>query len=258
MPNEHTHDPASYYRDYWAEHGEGWTPRGHVVDAHERRLLSRHVGVGMRVVDFGCGDARMATAIRSLGGIYSGLDVSAEAVALGRSRGLDVILHDGTSAFPVEVAGADVVVAFEVLEHLFRPDIAASEILRSLGPRGVFIGSVPNAANLVARLFLLFGRVAPGGSPETSAKSPWRDPHIRFFTVRTIRQMLLEAGFVDVEVHGQPFSLLDLPVLRRATQPVRRSILTTMSKPFGRLGTVLPSAFSQRLFFIGRKTAGPT
>ena len=70
--------------------------------------------------------------------------------------------------------------------------------------------------------------------------------------------MLVEAGFVGVEVDGQPFSLLDLPVLRRATQPVRRSMLTTMSKPFGRLGTTLPSAFSQRLFFTARKTPGPT
>ena len=50
MANEHTHDPASYYGEYWAEHAEGWTPRGHVVDANERRLLSRHVGVGMRQV----------------------------------------------------------------------------------------------------------------------------------------------------------------------------------------------------------------
>lgn len=242
-----------FYDGYWKKDDGGWSPVGVTLDPHERSLLERFVPKGGRVLDYGCGDgSHLGPYILSSNRTYVGADISLEAVNLCRRKGLEASQFDASNPLPWTEAAFDSVVSFEVLEHLFRPDAAVQEIHRVLRKGGTFVGSVPNAAHIGTRALLVLGRVNPGGSPETSLRKPWADPHIRFFTVRTLSAMLVEAGFANVRVHGAKFTARELPLLYRVRGSWRR-IIEVASSPFGVLGTAWPALFSHRLYFSATK-----
>ena len=132
------------------------------------------------------------------------------------------------------------------------PDVAVREIIRALKAEGVAIFSVPNSASWFQRLeFLFTGFWNPGGSPLTSRKVPWRDPHIRFFSPRLLRRVLVENGFAEVQVSGSAFNLQNMPYLYRAKRlgPIAHMV----SRPIRWLGYLLPSLFSVRIFATAKK-----
>jgi SAM-dependent methyltransferase len=59
--------------------------------------------------------------------------------------------------FPFGDRAFDVVVAGELLEHVFFPPLFLAEVARVLGPQGRFIGSTPNAFRLRNRWRFLWG-----------------------------------------------------------------------------------------------------
>lgn len=245
-----------YYERYWAEGIDGWSPRDLDVSAEQRELLAAYVRAGDRVLDIGCGDGRLARPLRDLGARYTGLDVSAEAVRRCAAQGLEVHRHDLGQPLPFAEGTFDAVTVFEVLEHLFRPDECLEQIRRALRPGGVVLGSVPNIACLPNRLLLLLGIFNPGGSPATSLKAPWKDPHIRFLTRPALERLIAGAGFVETRIIGERFSLTEFPVLYRLNGPGRR-ILRAASLPAGGLGRIWPGLFAAHLFFAARRSAAP-
>jgi SAM-dependent methyltransferase len=132
--------------------------------------------------------------------------VSAAAVELARAAGLDARVVDDASDLPFPDESFDLAICIEVLEHLFSPDGTVREVRRVLRPGGKLIASTPNVAYWRLRANLVFGVWNPLGDA-LSIEQPWRDPHIRFFTLGTLRRMLREAGFSAVEVgaHGGCF-----------------------------------------------------
>ena len=194
-PTSAASTPARYYDDYWA----GDPGKRHEPHPQLRELIFAGVTGETRCLDVGCGTgSSYAPELARRAGAYVGVDVSAHAVRIAGSRGLD--------AQVVADASFDLVVCVEVLEHLFAPQGAAAEIRRVLRPGGRLVASVPNAAYWRLRANLLFGRWNPTGD-ELSTEKPWRDPHLRFFTVTTLERMLREAGFGDVRAaaHGGRF-----------------------------------------------------
>ena len=142
---------------------------------------------------------------------------------------------------------------FEVLEHIFRPDMALQEIKRVLVPGGLIIVSVPNITWIGNRFLMLAGFFNPGGSPSTSLKAPWKDPHIRFFSKRSLLKLLShELKFRILEFVGTEFSIADLPLLYKINA-IRR-FLTIVSLPIKWLGHYWPSLFASNLFVVAQKT----
>jgi SAM-dependent methyltransferase len=244
----------NYYEAYWARTRAGWSPRRVGTADVERALIAEHVRPGMRVLDVGCGDGRLGRLCGEAGARYLGLDVSVAAVRACRARGIAARVHDLSRPLPVPARSVDLVLSFEVLEHLFAPAFVCAQAARVLRRGGSFAGSVPNAASLGHRLLWLAGRPNPGGSPLTSLRRPWEDPHIRFFSPRTLAGMLAgPGGFAQVLVRGHPFSPLDLPVLYRVPDGPARAALAFAGRPFAWLGAVWPSLFASKLIFFARR-----
>jgi len=65
----------------------------------------------------------------------------------------------------------------------------------------VLVVSVPNIAYWQRRVEHCAGIWNPYGD-DKSIIEPWRDPHIRFFTARALRDMLEAVGFHEVEMFG--------------------------------------------------------
>jgi SAM-dependent methyltransferase len=87
---------------------------------------------GGRFLDLGCGPRDQAVAAAHYGLDYVGIDIVSAA---------SDILADG-HALPFREATFDAVLAYAVLEHLYNPFVALSDIARVLKPGGVFFGTV--------------------------------------------------------------------------------------------------------------------
>jgi SAM-dependent methyltransferase len=191
---------ADYYDRYWAADGFRPPPNSNTfLDAQ----VSRFAASDVRIADLGCGDGRTVGArVQRSGAAYIGVDVSPSAVGAATSLGLDVRLVDDITTTGLPGGSFDAVFMIEVLEHLVDPLAAAREARRLLRPGGTFVVTCPNSAVWTRRVeLLLFGRPNAMGD-DLSRSEPWRDPHIRSFTLRSLHDLLKCAGFQQVTVGG--------------------------------------------------------
>jgi SAM-dependent methyltransferase len=243
-----------YYDTYWS--AEGFRPTGSLT-APLRRLLENHIEPTAACLDVGCGDGRTSGVwLRDYCERYVGVDISPTAIKQARSIGLDARQINDASELPFEDESFDAAVCIEVLEHLFAPHEAAQEVARVLRPGGLLIATVPNAVYWRRRVdFAVLGRWNPLGD-DRSVAEPWRDPHIRFFTRRSLARMLKHSGFDEVAIGGHGGTFLgDIPLARRACR--RRGGWVThdwaANPVYTKLEYVLPGLLGYRLHAVARK-----
>jgi cyclopropane fatty-acyl-phospholipid synthase-like methyltransferase len=181
-------------------------------------LLTQHVlsvREDARIFDIGCGCGANARALkkRSPGVHVIGVEPNARAVHLARQT-CDEVFHgtmDEWAQGARQVAPFDALVLSDVLEHVTDPiafvrNIAAIPSLRS----ALWIVSVPNYAVWYNRLRTLLGVQSYDWS------GLWDRTHVRFFTRRTVRQLLEYCGLTVVDAACTP-SLVQsaAPILRK-------------------------------------------
>ncbi len=103
--------------------GSGIGSRGSHLDA-KRRLMAAEVRPADTVLDVGCGDLEVSRTLEVAA--YTGIDVSAEALALARTKRPDWAFHHG-DVHALDPAPHDVVVCLDVLIH--QSDVAAYRAL---------------------------------------------------------------------------------------------------------------------------------
>ncbi|WDZ84608.1 class I SAM-dependent methyltransferase [Micromonospora cathayae] len=106
-----------------------------------RRLAASGERPG-RALDIGAAGGGNTRVLRSHGWRPVALEYSAEGAGVARERGLDVIRADARH-LPIGSAGLDLVVAFDILEHVDDDRLAAAEIRRTLRPGGTALIAVP-------------------------------------------------------------------------------------------------------------------
>jgi methionine biosynthesis protein MetW len=196
---------ARYYDRFWSSEQE----RRYEPEPKLSSLIFEHVQPATHCLDVGCGSGNSyAPEVNRRAASYVGVDVSGDAVAAARAAGLDARVISDAAELPLEDESFDLVLGVEVLEHLFSPHRAAAEIRRVLRLGGSLVASAPNVAYWRHRANLLFGLWNPAGD-ELAIEQPWRDPHIRFFTPRTMERMLRFVGFGQVETGAHGGRLLD-------------------------------------------------
>ncbi len=117
-----------------------WFRRHEVV---YRRLLGRCAG--KTVLEAGCGEGYGADLIAGVADHVIGLDYDEPAVAHIRARYPRVdVRHGNLANLPVPNGSVDVVVNFQVIEHLWDQAQFISECYRVLRPSGLLLISTPN------------------------------------------------------------------------------------------------------------------
>ncbi len=150
--------------------------------------LKEWIGQGKRVLDLGCRDG-MLTKIYAEGNEVVGVDIDRDALTLTKERlAIETRWLDLNGEWPFPPESFDVIVACEILEHLYFLPPVLENIFCSLKPGGLFIGSVPNTFRLRNRLKFLLGREFE------------HDPtHVRMFSHQKLYS-LLSLFFSDIEV----------------------------------------------------------
>lgn len=179
---------------YEKHHAEQRKPSFTVLSGIREEAVARHVGVGKNVLDIGCRDGALTQHFLP-GNIVDGIEIDPESARRTRER-LGITVYECDLHEPWDVLGGktyDVIVAGEVLEHLYYPERIIGEVRKHLTAHGVFVLTVPNAFSLKNRVRLLHAH-----KKGTSLEDP---THINHFTVSEMRH-LLEKRFTHVEVYG--------------------------------------------------------
>ena len=168
------------------------------------------------VLDVGCGFATTSQHIAKLGNRVTGIEASAEAVEVARTRVNEVIHADLQQLDDVKRSLGDrrfdVIIFADVLEHLAWPIGVLRGYLDLLKEGGSVIVSLPNVGLWSVRLNLLLGRFR---YEETGVLDR---THLRFFTRRTAREIIEQAG---LEVVRRTYN----PGLVRPFVPLAKKLL---------------------------------
>lgn len=154
---------------------------------------------GLRVLDVGCGFATTSARIQSLGNEVTGIDSSAEAEPIAKTRISRFVLADVESADAIDIGEPfDVLIFADVLEHLAWPVSTLKKYLRWLKDDGSVIVSLPNVGLWSVRFAHLAGRW------EYAETGVIDRTHLRFFTRSSAKWMLREAGLAPVKSTYNP------------------------------------------------------
>jgi methionine biosynthesis protein MetW len=158
-------------------------------------LVFRHTeALGMvskeqKVLDIGCGDGLLLSALAKAGVSASGVDVSDEGVKKCREKGFDVSVADiSTEDLPFQDKAFDTVIMLDILEHLYDPEVLLREAIR-VSKQNIII-SVPNFNSLPARMQVLLGRVPENNFPNKG--------HIYWFN-HPVLMILLKRNGLQIE-----------------------------------------------------------
>jgi SAM-dependent methyltransferase len=138
------------------------------------------------VLEVGCGSGMMLAGFRRRGWRVLGTERNEEAAEHGRrTLGLDIVSGD-LAQLPQD-ARFDLIVLFQVLEHVDDPVSVLAECARRLGPGGKVVVNVPNFASWQSRF----------------ARDRWLHldvpRHLVHYTPETLAAALRRAGLVPVE-----------------------------------------------------------
>src|SRR3954465_12256590 len=172
--------------------------------ATRRAFLLGHVRAGERVLDLGAGDGAFAAELRAAGCNVVAVDVARAALARARARvaGLGARPGEEGAALPLDEDSVDVVWAGEVLEHVADVVGLLAEVRRVLRWDGTLLATTPRHGRIGGPTA---ARLAPGRWRGRMVVGPDahfdpRADHLRFFSARTLRAVLADAGFASVRV----------------------------------------------------------
>ena len=173
--------PGQVNDDLWSEHVA-------------RYALARRFAAGKRVLDAGCGTGYGSAELAQSAAAVTGVDISADAIEYASASypipGLR-FLESSCTAMPMPAESFDLVVAFEVIEHLTDYRALLTECARVLTREGLLIVSSPN------KRYYAETRAATGPNPfhehEFEAAEFVRELQYVFPNVRLLLQNRVES-----------------------------------------------------------------
>lgn len=147
-----------------------------------------------RLFEIGCGNGAVAAVLAKEGYELTGVEVSAQGLEEARRRYPHLSLQPG-SAYDrlAEIYGQfPIVVSLEVVEHLYAPRVFAKTLYDLVEPSGTAIVSTPYHGYWKNLALALTGQL------DAHFTALWDHGHIKFWSMKTLKTLLLEAGFRDI------------------------------------------------------------
>ncbi len=167
--------------------------------AERRHLLAaalRGIKPG-RAFDVGAAGGGNTRVLRAHGWQAAAVEYGADGAQVSVERGLPTLRADATR-LPLASASADLVMAFDVLEHLVDDDACAGEVWRVLRPGGTFLVAVP-------------------ADPRLWSAHDEAVDHVRRYTRQSLSALLTRNGFQIASMTSWMVLLRPVVALRRRT-----------------------------------------
>jgi SAM-dependent methyltransferase len=152
------------------------------------------LGINKSVLDLGCNNGYGTALLNSRCANVIGIDVSPMAIQDAQQRfgnyGINFLVYDGRT-IPFGDRSFDMIVSFQVIEHIADTTSYLAEIVRVLRPAGMALFTTPNAAI----------RLDPG-------MKPWNHFHVREYLADQL-SLQLRLVFAEVSIRGL-FAVKDL------------------------------------------------
>lgn len=204
--------------------------------SNSRGLVFNAIVSGSYVLDVGCDTGRFGEVLRKQKNcIVDGIEPCATA-AQSASNLLDRVFvqsvenersFEGLEAY-------DAILFLDVLEHLVDPWSVLRGASKTLRPGGNIYVVVPNVAHIsIVRRLLL-------GTFEYQKYGAMDRTHLRWFTRKSLKNALEDAGFIDIKIEG----LISIPHLKNKSK--------TLSFFANQLGKIFPDMFSSSILGCGQ------
>jgi len=156
--------------------------------------VERLLGGNTRILEVGCGNGSNAAHLTDLGHEVIGVDPSEEGVRIAKEAypNLSIELGSGYEDLVSKYGRFPFVLSLEVIEHVYDPRLLAKRCFEALEPGGKLIMSTPYHG-YIKNLAL-----AITGNMDKHFTALWDHGHIKFWSIKTLGELLREAGFADV------------------------------------------------------------
>lgn len=149
----------------------------------------------LNVLDVGCGNGYLANQLSKIGHHVIGVDIAEDGIRIAKETypHLRFELHSVYERFDCLLdIPADVVIASEVIEHLYYPQQFLKNIHLALRSGGYLILTTPYHGYLKNLGISLFNGWDQHHHPEKEGG------HIKFFSEKGLRQILISNGFANI------------------------------------------------------------
>jgi 2-polyprenyl-6-hydroxyphenyl methylase/3-demethylubiquinone-9 3-methyltransferase len=147
-----------------------------------------------RVFDLGCGNGHVAASLAREGYQVAGVDPSTEGIAQAKAAHSHLRLEAG-SAYEDLVARFGrfpAVISLEVVEHVYAPRDYVRTLFDLVEPGGMALVSTPYHGYWKNLALALTGKL------DDHFTALWDHGHIKFWSVRTLGELLGDAGFQEL------------------------------------------------------------
>ncbi len=164
-----------------------------------RHLLAKAISglVPGRALDIGAAGGGNTRVLREHGWDAVALEYGSDGAEVAHGRGLPTLRGDATR-LPFADASLDLVMAFDLLEHLHDDDAAVAEVRRVLKPTGTYLVAVP-------------------ADPRLWSEHDEAVDHVRRYTREGLLELLDRGGFEVRDVRSWNVLLRPVVAMRRRT-----------------------------------------
>ena len=185
---------SKYYNEFWSKY-----KNQHLGDfAFKWPVLKKIIPLrtDQKILDFGCGTGKITQKMREISpkNKFVGVDVSETAIWIAKKKhpwANFYSVQDGEK-FPFKKNNFDLILAADVIEHVYNTKKTFSELVRVLKPKGKILISTPYYGFIKNLLIIAFGF--------DEVFDPFGQ-HIRFFSKKRLFSIVRSEG-LSVIKHG--------------------------------------------------------
>lgn len=147
-----------------------------------------------RLFELGCGNGSVANTLTRRGWDVTGVYPSEEGIAQARAAypGLKLGAGSAYDDLAAVYGRFPVVLSLEVVEHVYAPRAYARTLFDLLSPGGLAIVSTPYHGYWKNLALAMSGRM------DAHFTALWDHGHIKFWSIKTLGELLRETGFVEI------------------------------------------------------------
>lgn len=166
----------------------------YILPIVKKLLLSENTDISKKIFELGCGNGSVANELSKLGFDVTGVDPSDKGIELANKTYPDLKLYKGSAYddLPSLYGKYPIVISFEVIEHVFFPRKWAKVVFELLDSGGIAVVSAPYHGYFKNLALAITGKM------DKHFTALWDYGHIKFWSVKTLKSLLEEAGFTDI------------------------------------------------------------